>query len=144
MIVDQVNKIDIDILDTAGQDDYQTMLDSWIAYADGFILVYAIDDRESYDVIKSRYDRIVKTKKIEKPCIIMVGNKCDLVENRKIGKAEAEELTKMLGVSFMEVSALEKINVKECFLGIAQELLHNSLSIHTNNDEKTKKRCYCF
>jgi GTPase SAR1 family protein len=120
------------------------MLDSWIAYADGFILVYAIDDRESYDVIKSRYDRIVKTKKIEKPSIIMVGNKCDLVDNRKIGKEEAEELTKMLGVSFMEVSALEKINVKECFLGIAQELLHNSLSLHTNNNEKTKKRCYCF
>ena len=35
-------------MDTAGQDDYQAMLDSWINFADGFILVYAINDEESF------------------------------------------------------------------------------------------------
>ena len=52
----------LEILDTAGQDDYQTMLDTWINSADGFILVYSIDNSESFESTKTRYDRIMKLK----------------------------------------------------------------------------------
>ena len=47
----------LEILDTAGQDDYQSMLDTWIGFAEGFVLVYSIDDRESFDSLKSKYDK---------------------------------------------------------------------------------------
>jgi Ras-related protein Rab-1A len=119
------------------------MLDSWIQYADGFILVYSIDDNESYDIIKSRYERIKKSKHGQAPCIIMVGNKCDLVQSRKIDKLNAENDAKSMGIKFIEASALEKINVKEAFFSIAKELLFKSLKVKESVEDK-KKPCYCF
>ena len=110
-------------MDTAGQDDYQTMMDSWIGFADGFLLAYAIDDRESFEVIKAKHDRIIKNKIGENPCIILVANKCDLTDKRKVEAQEAEALAKFWNINFLEVSALEKINVKENFLLVAKELL---------------------
>ena len=44
----------LEILDTAGQDDYQTMLDTWINSAEGFILVYSIDNKESFESVKKK------------------------------------------------------------------------------------------
>lgn len=133
-------------MDTAGQDDYQTMMDSWIGFAEGFILVYAIDDRESFESIKGRYERIIKNKIGEKPSIIIVGNKCDLHDKRKVQTREGEDLAKSWKVNFLEVSAFEKINVKETFLVVAKELLIKKCKIQ--NDEKDeikhKKRCFCF
>jgi GTPase KRas protein len=123
------------------------MLDSWIGFAEGFLLVYAIDDRESFNEITNKYKRIIKTKTKDKACIIIVGNKCDLEETKRIiNKNEAEELAKSLGVQFMEVSALERINVKEGFLILAKELLYKKGKLENPAlaDEKTKKRCYCF
>ena len=54
--------INCEIWDTAGQDDYQSMLDTWINSVDGFILVYSIDDKDSFESMKMRYERIIKNK----------------------------------------------------------------------------------
>ena len=56
----------IEILDTAGQDDYQSMLDTWISFGEGFVLVYSIDQKDSFDVLKDRYERIKRNKEDEK------------------------------------------------------------------------------
>jgi GTPase SAR1 family protein len=119
------------------------MLDSWISYADGFLLIYAIDDKESFEATRHRYDRIVKSKE-EKPVIILIGNKCDLVDKRKVERSEGEEFAKSKGIKFMEVSALEKINVKDAFLAVASELLYKQLNLNIHEDRKIRKRCYCF
>ena len=41
----------IEILDTAGEDDYQQMMDMWINFGEGFLLVFAINDKISFDLI---------------------------------------------------------------------------------------------
>ena len=81
----------LEILDTAGKEDYQTMLDTWINSSDGFILVYSIDSKESFKSTKARYDRISKLKEGQKSSIIIVGNKCDLEEKRQVSKDDAEK-----------------------------------------------------
>ena len=43
----------IEILDTAGEDDYQNMMDMWINFGEGFLLVFALNDKESFNIIKS-------------------------------------------------------------------------------------------
>ncbi len=113
----------LEILDTAGQDDYQTMLDTWINSADGFILVYSIDNSESFESTKTRYDRIMKLKEGQKVSIIVVGNKCDLEDKRQVKKEEVENYCKTNNISFLEASALNTINVKETFLAVARGLL---------------------
>ena len=47
-------KCELELLDTAGQDDYQTMLDTWIQFGNCYLLVYSIDDLSSFEFIKDR------------------------------------------------------------------------------------------
>ena len=118
----------LEILDTAGQDDYQSMLDTWINSADGFILVYSIDDKGTTGY-----------------AILIAGNKCDLEDKRKVSRDEAENYCNGLKVDFLETSALQKINVKECFLCVAKNLLKIKCPEHYKEETTNqKKRCYCF
>ena len=138
----------LEILDTAGQDDYQTMLDTWINSADGFLLVYSIDNRDSFESTKTRFDRILKLKQGHKISVVIVGNKCDLEDRRQVPKAEVENYFKKINKSIvtLESSALNTINVKESFLCVARGLLQFSFpEKYKNMDSKGgKKKCYCF
>ena len=113
-----------EILDTAGQDDYQSMLETWINSGSGFLLVYSIDDIESFNEIKIKLNKIIKLKEKDIFSCIIVGNKCDLDENRrKVPKNMAEEYAKSKNVAFVEASALKTINVKEAFIKVAYDLM---------------------
>ena len=135
-----------EILDTAGQDDYQTMLDTWINSADGFILVYSIDNKESFESVKMRFERILKLKANQKVSVVIAGNKCDLEEDRQVSREEAENYCKINKIYFLETSALKTINVKETFLCVARGMLQiNFPEKYKNSDGSAgKKKCYCF
>ena len=143
--IDGIN-CQLEILDTAGQDDYQTMLDTWINSSDGFVLVYSIDNKESFESTKKRYERILKLKGEQKVAIVVAGNKCDLEESRKVSKEEAENFCLSNKITFMETSALKVINVKEAFLSCAKGLLQINFPEKYKNvgKEGGKKKCYCF
>lgn len=97
--------LNIEILDTAGQDDYQGMLDMWISFADGILLVFAINDRESFEALERKRDRILKTKG-EKFCpIVIVGNKCDLDKDRQVDELTARNLANTWKAGYIETSA---------------------------------------
>ena len=139
-------KCQLEILDTAGQDDYQTMLDTWINSADGFILVYSIDNKDSFESTKTRYERILKLKSEQKTSIVIAGNKCDLEENRQVSREEVENFCHTNNLTFLETSALKTINVKEAFLCVARGLLQIQFpeKYKKNGSSDGKKRCYCF
>ena len=135
-------KCDLEILDTAGQDDYQTMLDTWIEFGNCFLLVYSIDDLESYKSLKTKLDRISQIKNNDKYSVVLVGNKCDLSESeRKVKKEDVDSFAKSNNIVFLEASALKKINVKEAFTEVVHEYLEKTIF-------KTNKRlglgCPCF
>ena len=132
---------ELEILDTAGQDDYQTMLDTWIEFGNCYLLVYAIDDVDSFKQIKYKYDRICQNKKNEKFSAVIVGNKCDLEDSkRKVSKSEGENLGKNFGVTFLEVSALKRVNVKEAFT----QVVHDYLTKAKKEHNKKGVGCPCF
>jgi len=76
-------------------------MDQWIKLAKGFILVFALDDQESLDAIKTKIKRIEKHEKSDLP-IILVGNKCDLVNKRKITQQQGEDLAKSIKGKYYE------------------------------------------
>ena len=141
MSIDGFNCL-LEILDTAGQDDYQSMLETWINFGSGFLLVYSIDDIESFNEVKKKYDKLVQIKGKELFSCILFGNKCDLGDDvRKVTKKEAEEFANSKEIPFLEASALNKINVKESFIKVVHDLL-------TKTQEKNKagffgKVCGC-
>ncbi len=118
------SQVRLEILDTAGQDDYQSMLETWINSGAGFLLVYSIDDMESFTEVQKKYEKLVSLKGKDVYSCIIVGNKCDLDENRrKVPKNVAEEYAKSKNVAFVEASALKTINVKEAFIKVAYDLM---------------------
>ena len=117
---------EIQIVDTAGEEDYQNMLDQWVEMADGFILVFAIDDTETFNALKEKVTRIKKHEDKRSP-IVLVGNKCDLEQNRQVAKAQAEAFAKEIGAKYIETSALtdEKKNCKQPFSLCAKKVMKN-------------------
>ena len=126
------------ILDTAGEEDYQNMLDNWISSAIGFVLVFAINDSESFEYLKTIRTRIKKNEAENKPTLI-IGNKCDLGVKRKVTVQRAEEFCKSINCKYYETSALEDHNgnVKKAFEDIASSI------VNTNWGNEGNKGCCC-
>ena len=127
------------ILDTAGEDDYQTMIDEWIKAANGFLLLFAINDKESFEALKAKVVRIKKNNKGDLP-IILVGNKSDLESSREVEKQSAMDYAKTIGAKYYETSALNDRNgnVKIVF----QQCAH--LIVSKFNSESKGGSCPCI
>ena len=121
------------ILDTAGEDDFQGMIDEWIKVADGFLLVYAINDKESFEALKSKVNKIKKNDKDKAP-VVVVGNKCDLESKREVDKQIAENYAKSIGAKYYETSALtdENKNCKVVFQQCAHMVV-SKFNLETNS-----------
>ena len=85
------------------------MLDQWISCASGFLLVFAINDMETFKALDSKIKRIQKNE-AEKLPIILIGNKCDLTEEREVSVQDAEEYAKSINAKYYETSALTDFN----------------------------------
>lgn len=133
----------IDILDTAGQDDYASLIDTWINSSDGFILVFSITDRESFDNVKLRYDRI-KANKGDDFRVILAGNKSDLKDERVISFDEAMELAITWKTDYVECSAKKLYNINKAFTKISELLLAKIFKTDDLDGENEKKVCFCF
>ena len=112
----------LDILDTAGQEEYSSMQDQWIRDGKGFLLVYAINQRSSFEEINMIRDKILRSKDTDNVPIVLVGNKCDLADERQVTQDEAKELANSWKCQFIEASAREKINSDEIFLQVVREI----------------------
>ena len=114
---------EVEILDTAGEEDYQNMMDMWISFGEGFLLVFAINDKESFNLIKSKRDRILRGKHGVKFPILLVGNKADLENERQVNYSEAKELADKWEIEYIETSAKTNFNCKEAFEMLAQKIV---------------------
>ena len=114
---------EVEILDTAGEEDYQNMMDMWISFGEGFLLVFAINDKESFNLMKSKHDRILRGKHGVKYPTLLVGNKQDLENERQVNYSEAKEMADKWGIEYIETSAKTNFNCKEAFEMLAQEIV---------------------
>ena len=131
---------EVEILDTAGEEDYQNMMDMWISFGEGFLLVFAINDKESFNLIKSKHDRILRGKHGVKCPILLVGNKQDLENERQVNYSEAKEMADKWGIEYIETSAKTNFNCKEAFEMLAQEIVQKK---GKNSGKGGKSRTCC-
>jgi len=112
----------LDILDTAGQEEYSAMRDSYMRTGQGFILTFSITSRQSFNEASVFRDQIHRVKDADHVPIVLTGNKCDLEDERQVTTQEASALAKQWNVPFYEASALARINVEESFFDLVREI----------------------
>ncbi|KAK6104516.1 T-cell receptor beta chain ANA 11, putative [Brugia malayi] len=105
----------LEVLDTAGQEEFSTMREQYLRSGNGFLLVFSVTDRNSFEEAIRLYKLILRVKDRDEFPIILVGNKADLDSDRLISRQEAEELARRLRVPYVECSAKHRMNVDESF-----------------------------
>ena len=126
-----VNNQDIilNIIDTAGQEEFYALRDQYIRSGDGYIIVFSITSVTSFlevNAIKEQLNMILDTDDNTLIPIILVGNKCDLEEYRQVQSSDAQRLAEEWKVKYFETSAKNKTNINKIF----EELVY---LIETNN-----------
>ncbi|KAI6183601.1 hypothetical protein M3Y97_00506000 [Aphelenchoides bicaudatus] len=109
------NMFKIEVMDTAGQDEFASMREQYLRNGDGFLLVFSLTNRESLEYIKRLYRHIERLKDREFFPMILVGNKCDLDAQRQVSKEEAESWATSLSIPYIETSAKYRLNVDQIF-----------------------------
>ncbi|KAK6052593.1 Ras family protein [Cooperia oncophora] len=122
------------ITDTAGQQEYSIFPRSCSVDIDGFILVYAIDDKKSFEIIQVIHDKIMETIGDNKVPIVVVGNKLDLQHaSRMVTKEDGSRLAQKWRAAFIETSAKDN-TVRLCnkFLTkcFTRSNLHEGISVN--------------
>jgi len=133
----------LDILDTAGQEEYSAMRDQYMQTGNGFLLVYSINSRNSFDEIQDIRRKVFNVQDKDSfddfiP-MVLVGNKCDLEFERQVTTKEAQELAEFYKMSFFETSAKNNINVEECFFRLVR--IVNSQKPEKVNKLRRKRKC---
>lgn len=142
VIISQVlvdgEKACLDILDTAGQEEFSTLSDQWISTNEGFLLVYSITSASSFEEIKTSYDKILRIKNVTRVPCVLVGNKCDLEAQRQVTVEKGGELAAHIRCPFYETSAKMKINNELCYFDLVREVRR-----YHGPRKKVEKRSWC-
>ena len=136
----KINKevIKVEVWDTAGQERYRAITSSYYKGAKGAIIVYDITNEDSFNNVESWMNEVTKKGKTDMQ-FLLVGNKKDLINDRKVTEQKGIDKAKELNMNLFEASALEKTNVNEAFNYLMKEIYLNirrEKNINTNNDEK--------
>lgn len=140
----------LEVLDTAGQEEYTALRDQWIRDGEGFVLVYSISSRSSFARIQRFHHQIQRVKEsaaagsptypgsplsqslgsstLGPAPVMLVGNKCDRVTEREVSTQEGLALAKQLNCDFVEASAKNCVNVEKAFYDVVRRLRSNRAS----------------
>jgi len=124
----------LEILDTAGTEQFASMRDLYIRNGQGFVIVYSITNHQTFQDIKNMREQITRVKGTDRVPLLLVGNKVDLEHQREVATMEGLALAQAWNCPFIEASARNKMNVNEVFAEIVREM---------NCNPAKEKRSYC-
>lgn len=132
----------LDILDTAGQEEFTSMQDQWMRDGQAFILVYSIAARNTFEEISNFREKILRTKDADHVPMVLVGNKVDLSgTERQVQTSEGQELARSWKIPFYEASAKTKINSEIPFYDAVREIRKQAAASAKPASGKKKKFC---
>ncbi|KAL9979557.1 hypothetical protein ACROYT_G017235 [Oculina patagonica] len=114
----------LDILDTAGQEEYSAMRDQYMRTGEGFLCVFAVNNRRSFEEIHAFRQQIKRVKDADEVPMVLAGNKCDLqtTGNRVVETTEALELATSYGIPYVDTSAKTRQGVEDAFYTLVREI----------------------
>ena len=144
-------KVKLQIWDTAGQERFRNVAKNYFQNTQGFVLVYNITDRQSFEKLSFWLEQI-KLNASEKVKIVLVGNNCDLSDKRQVSIEEGEAFAKKNNMKFFEASPKDGTNVNELFYYLANEIYQEGKpfdkkeekTLKLSKDTKKKKKKICL
>lgn len=160
VVIDQQSCM-LEVLDTAGQEEYTALRDQWIREGEGFVLVYSITSRPSFSRIQKFHHQIQLVKEstnsgspsgasyLSSPLgsppngsmgpipVMLVGNKSDKAIERAVSSQEGSALAKELGCEFVEASAKNCINVEKAFYDVVRLLRQQRQQSNRSSERRT-------
>ena len=135
-------KIKMQIWDTAGQERFRTVVATYFRGAHGILLLYDVTNKDSFKNLENWLIEIEKNAQ-EKVLKILIGNKCDLTDDREITTEEGKAFALRNGMEFMETSAKMNTNVTEAFETLGKLMIEfnskGNQAAQKNNDNKNLK-----
>ena len=128
------HQIKAQIWDTAGQERYKAITSAYYKGAKGAFVVYDITRKQSFESV-DRWINDIKAAADKNLTIIIIGNKCDLEDQRQVNKEQGEEKAKSNEVAFMETSALSGENLDKAFEKMVNEVFKKCHDEMTSDGE---------
>jgi len=113
----------LEILDTAGTEQFTAMRDLYMKNGQGFLLVYSITAQATFNDLQELREQILRVKDTDDVPMLLVGNKCDLEVDRVVGKEQGQNLARHFNCAFLETSAKANINIDKAFYDLAEAIL---------------------
>jgi len=137
----------LDILDTAGQEEFSAMREQYMRSGEGFLLVFSVTDHSTFEDIFKFHRQILRVKDRDEFPMLMVGNKADLDQQRAVSVEEAQNLARQLKIPYIECSAKLRMNVDQAFHELVRIVRKFQLSERPPlkpNYKKNKKKMLPF
>ena len=147
LILEEQKIVKVQLWDTAGQDKFRAITRNYYKGASGIILIFDVTNVKSYENIKKWINEI-KEEISEKVAIVLIGNKIDNVQERKISKEQGDKLASEIGVKFFETSAKTGEGINESVFFLVKKIFENDPEVknkYQGRDLKmyNKKRKCC-
>ena len=127
-------RIKIQIWDTAGQERYRSITSAYYKGAKGALIVYDITRKNTFDNI-DKWIIDLKLNGDKNICIIILGNKSDLIDKREINKNDGIKKAEMYKIAFLETSALNGDNISKAFDELIEQIVINNKNIFQDDNE---------
>jgi len=131
----------LNILDTAGQEEYSAMRDQYMKTGQGFLLVFSLTTRSTFEEVNDLHNKILQAKDSDKVPLVLVGNKADLQDDRHVSPKEAQDLARSFGAPFMMTSAKTRLSVDETFFELVREIRKDLKSRNVGQQRRRRKGC---
>lgn len=133
----------LDVLDTAGQEEYSALRDQYSRHGQGFLLVYSVIDRATYSAVEEFRESVYRSQDRDSGTdfipMVLIGNKCDLESERQVATIEGANLAVKWGIPHLESSAKTRINVDEAFQEVVR-VIRDRAKIDDPDHKKTKRK----
>lgn len=129
------------IIDTAGQDEFSIFPPCYTMDIHGYVLVYSVTSKQSFEIVKKIYQKLLVQTGVGTLPVVLVGNKNDLRNERVVSPEEGKELARYMKAMFLEASAKQNDCVMDIFMQVIDRI--NNVSGHGEPPEPKSSCVVC-
>uniref|UniRef100_G3VDK1 Uncharacterized protein n=1 Tax=Sarcophilus harrisii TaxID=9305 RepID=G3VDK1_SARHA len=122
----------LNIVDTSGTEEYYTLRDQSMRWAEGFLFVYAVNDLRSFENVNFLWQHLQRLKGTDRVPVVLVANKVDGTD-RLVDTTLGQDMARSFGVPYVETSAKTRQGVEQAF----HELVHEIRRVKAEEELKS-------